>query len=236
MLDASMTALAATAANALVQAMVTDGWNRIRDRAARLFGENDALRRRETIEQLTATRDAIRSGQVEPAAAAGSWQGRLESLLEARPGVVDGLSELIDLANQTESPSRIVSQTVATGSRSKVNQAGRDINSSTSTVSTKRTNFGGLVAVLAVLAAVAIMAIWGATKAVHWISENAAGITEATSCRDYLKAPTEVRENAVKTIGLEKGVSDAGHPFARLNVDYVCGQVPDRTLGEVIKE
>jgi len=90
-------ALAAMAASALVQAMVTDGWEGVRQKVARIFGRghpDPVIERRldETREQLT----AAQPGELERVQAqlAGQWETRLADLLAEHP---DAAAELQDL-------------------------------------------------------------------------------------------------------------------------------------------
>lgn len=62
------------------------------------------------------------------------------------------------------------------------------------------------------------------------------GITATTSCADYLRADSQTRDQAVKTIGLDVGARGAGNPMAVLNVDYECGQSPSAAVGKVIAQ
>ncbi len=91
-------ALAAMAAAALVQAMVTDGWEGVRHRVARLFGRGEpdvAIERR-----LDATRDqlsAVTPGDLEKvqAALAAQWETRFADLLADHPDAGAELAALV---------------------------------------------------------------------------------------------------------------------------------------------
>jgi beta-phosphoglucomutase-like phosphatase (HAD superfamily) len=91
-------ALAAMAAAALVQAMVTDGWDGVRHKVARLFGRGQpdvAIERR-----LDATRDQLTGampGDVETmqAALAAQWETRFADLLADHPDAVPELAALV---------------------------------------------------------------------------------------------------------------------------------------------
>ena len=93
-----MVALAAVAASALVQAMVTDGWEGIRHRVARLFGRGQpdvAIERR-----LDATRDQLTAatpGDLEEvqAALAAQWETRFADLLADHPDAEADLAALV---------------------------------------------------------------------------------------------------------------------------------------------
>jgi hypothetical protein len=235
-LDADMIALATRAADALVQAMVTDAWAALRQRCAQVLGAGDANRQRRADEQLAATRAALTSGELPRDLAASRWQGRLEALLDEHPAVAPDLIRLLMAFPPAATPAtttllalNTTRQQARAGNRSTINQIGRDQHNTDN-----RKNFGGLLAVVAVI--VVVMILGFAAKTVYvWIAESpGAGITEDTPCRTYLAADTESREHAVKTIGLEKGATGAGNPMARLNVDYSCGQVPDTPVGDII--
>ena len=93
-----MIALAAMAAAALVQAVVTDGWEGVRHKVARLFGRGQpdvAIERR-----LDATRDQLTAatpGEVETvrAALAAQWETRFTDLLADHPDAEAELAALI---------------------------------------------------------------------------------------------------------------------------------------------
>ena len=91
-------ALAAMAAAALVQAMVTDGWEGVRHKIARLFGRGQpdvAIERR-----LDATRDQLTSaapGDLEQVQAelAAQWEIRFADLLADHPDAAADLAALV---------------------------------------------------------------------------------------------------------------------------------------------
>ncbi len=91
-------ALAAMAAAALVQAMVTDGWEGVRHKVARLFGRGQPD---VTIERrLDATRDQLTAatpGDLETvqAALAAQWQTRFADLLADHPDAEPELAALV---------------------------------------------------------------------------------------------------------------------------------------------
>jgi hypothetical protein len=90
--------LAAMAAAALVQAMVTDGWEGVRHRVAQLFGRGQpdaAIERR-----LDATRDQLTAaapGDLETvqAALAAQWETRFADLLADHPDAAADLTALV---------------------------------------------------------------------------------------------------------------------------------------------
>jgi hypothetical protein len=93
-----MIALAAMAAAALVQAVVTDGWEGVRHKVARLFGRGQpdvAIERR-----LDATRDQLTAatpGDLEQvrAALAAQWETRFTDLLADHPDAEAELAALV---------------------------------------------------------------------------------------------------------------------------------------------
>ena len=93
-----MVALAAMAAAALVQAVVTDGWEGVRHKVARLFGRGQpdvAIERRldATRDQLTAARpDDLPKAQ---AALAAQWETRFADLLADHPDAEAELAALV---------------------------------------------------------------------------------------------------------------------------------------------
>lgn len=114
-------ALAAMAGAALVQAMITDGWEGVRHRVARLFGRGQAdpvIERR-----LDATRDQLSGaapGDLEKvrASLAGQWETRFSDLLADHP---DARPELVALVEDLRviAPVTAADHAVA---------AGRDVN------------------------------------------------------------------------------------------------------------
>jgi hypothetical protein len=108
-------ALAAMAASALVQAMVTDGWEGVRHKVARLFGRGQpdaAIERRldTTRDQLT----AATSSDVETVQAvlAAQWETRFADLLTDHP---DAEAELAALVKDIKSAVTAADHSVAAG-------------------------------------------------------------------------------------------------------------------------
>ncbi len=91
-------ALAATAAAALVQAMVTDGWEGVRHKVARLFGRGQpdvAIERR--LEVTRGQLTAATPGDLETvqAALAAQWETRFADLLADHPNAEAELAALV---------------------------------------------------------------------------------------------------------------------------------------------
>lgn len=100
MLAEALTALASTGGTALVTAMVTDGWDEIRARFARLLGRGDPKRTQAAADRLDQSRAALTdvSGPAVESARAKQqivWQTRLADLLEEDPGAEDELRALV---------------------------------------------------------------------------------------------------------------------------------------------
>jgi hypothetical protein len=114
--------LTALAGNSLVQAMVTDGWEGVRHRIARLFGRGQPDPKIE--QRLDATRahlvDATPSEveQVRSAQAA-QWQTRFSDLLDDHPDAVEELRALVDEI-RTALPVAAADHSVAAGRDVKV--------------------------------------------------------------------------------------------------------------------
>jgi hypothetical protein len=110
-----MIALAAMAAAALIQAVVTDGWEGVRHKVARLFGRGQpdvAIERR-----LDATRDQLTAatpGEVETvrAALAAQWETRFTDLLADHP---DAEAELAALVKEIRPDVTATDHSVAAG-------------------------------------------------------------------------------------------------------------------------
>ena len=94
-----LAALAAMAATALVQAIVTDGWEGVRHKVARLFGRGEpdpAIERRldATRRQLAAASPAeLERAQT---AIAAQWQTRFADLLADHPDAEGDLAALVE--------------------------------------------------------------------------------------------------------------------------------------------
>ena len=100
MLAEALTALASTGGTALVTAMVTDGWEGVRARFARLLGHGNA-------EAMQAAEERLEQSRLALEAASGArlervrteqeiaWRTRLEDLLERDPGAAESLKSLV---------------------------------------------------------------------------------------------------------------------------------------------
>lgn len=100
MLAEALTALASTGGTALVTAMVTDGWEGVRGRVARLLGRGDAKQAEiaaSKLEQSRAALAGLSGAELERAAAEQQvvWRTRLADLLEEDPGAERELRELV---------------------------------------------------------------------------------------------------------------------------------------------
>ena len=100
MLTEALTALASAGGTALVTAMVTDGWEGVKGRFARLFGRGDAAQAEAAagrLEQSRAALAGLSSPDLERARAGQEivWRTRLGDLLEQDPAAERELRALV---------------------------------------------------------------------------------------------------------------------------------------------
>jgi hypothetical protein len=100
MLTEALTALASTGGTALVTAMVTDSWEGVKARFARLFGQGDAGQAEMAagrLEQSRAELASLSGGDLERARSQQeiAWRTRLGDLLEQDPSVERELQILV---------------------------------------------------------------------------------------------------------------------------------------------
>jgi hypothetical protein len=116
MLAEALAALASTGSTALVTAMVTDGWEGIRPRFARLLGRGNPTQTQAAAHRLEQSRAAL-TGVPGPALERALaeqqivWQTRLADLLEEDPGVEDELRAVV--AQVAGSVGRVTQHVVA---------------------------------------------------------------------------------------------------------------------------
>lgn len=56
-----------------------------------------------------------------------------------------------------------------------------------------------------------------------------------TKCRDFLQATTDEQNAAIARVADSLGATDALTPLGRPNINYLCSQDQDRTLGDAVK-
>lgn len=56
-----------------------------------------------------------------------------------------------------------------------------------------------------------------------------------SSCQDFLRAPIQTRDSAVKDVALALHLRGAGSPLVLPNVEYLCGNSPAATLGNAVQ-
>ena len=100
MLPVILAALAVTGGNAVVTAMVTDGWESIRSLLAHLFGRQDAKETESALGRLDQSRSelaGLSGADLEKARQEQEiiWRTRLSDLLERDPGAEDELRGLV---------------------------------------------------------------------------------------------------------------------------------------------
>jgi hypothetical protein len=120
MLAEALAALASTGGTALVTAMVTDGWEGIRARAARLLGHGsprDTQAAETRLDQARAELARLSGADLERARAeqAIAWRTRLADLLEQDPGAQTELRQLISDIHATQTTGTVHQHATATG-------------------------------------------------------------------------------------------------------------------------
>lgn len=60
-------------------------------------------------------------------------------------------------------------------------------------------------------------------------------LTASSPCQDYLSSPKQVQDSAVSRIAGEKHAGNAVTPLGRPNIDYLCANNTNMTLGQVIE-
>ena len=119
-------ALAQFAGQTVAQAAITDAWEAVRDRFARLLGRGDARRTQVAEQWLAQTHDQLNSApgaELEQfrVAQAERWAGRFADLLDEDPGVEAELRALVE-----EVAAQLPAAAVSAADHSVA--AGRDVN------------------------------------------------------------------------------------------------------------
>lgn len=60
-------------------------------------------------------------------------------------------------------------------------------------------------------------------------------IGSETSCREFLQEPRDVQNAAIARVSDELGAGGALTPLGRPNIDFLCANDQDRTLGDVVE-
>ncbi|MFI7027791.1 hypothetical protein ACIBK1_03675 [Microbispora rosea] len=94
-MDIAAMALAATAGQALVQAMVTDGWAGVRAKVARLLSRGNQDQEQRELDELDEAAGAVRAEAIPASVVAGHLQGRIQALLENYPESVAEIEALV---------------------------------------------------------------------------------------------------------------------------------------------
>ncbi|MFF0436605.1 hypothetical protein ACFYU9_30865 [Streptomyces sp. NPDC004327] len=132
-MEAELVALATTGATALVQQMVSDGWERARTRIAAYFAARSGADEEAVGAELQAARDEVlraqQSGDAEAAAEARGeaqveWRARMRRSLLADPESAAELRAILDELGGEQSATLIVNNTVNGGSHGLFIQAG----------------------------------------------------------------------------------------------------------------
>jgi hypothetical protein len=123
--------VAGAAATTLVQLLIADGWQQVKERFTSFWGHAQPERADVIAGDLEMTREdlltARRDDDPEVAMELSTeWQGRLRRLLGAHPEVIGELRELlIELGPEAPAVQPVVQHAVASGN-ARVYQAGRD--------------------------------------------------------------------------------------------------------------
>lgn len=64
---------------------------------------------------------------------------------------------------------------------------------------------------------------------------STASLDADSSCKDFLKAPIEDQNEAVSSIAADTGAANAVTPLGRPNINYICANSPDKTLGYAVE-
>lgn len=94
-MDVELLTLAGAAAEALVQAVVSDGWTGVRARIARIMGGGDPVQVKAEEAELERFGQALRDSAIPAAVMAGHWQGRIVELLTRRPECAGEITALL---------------------------------------------------------------------------------------------------------------------------------------------
>ncbi|HEX2419539.1 MAG TPA: hypothetical protein VHJ83_15675 [Micromonosporaceae bacterium] len=100
----------------------------------------------------------------------------------------------------------------------------------------RKVSFGGLVVAFVALGVIALILLVG-RPVLNFIGDSIVGreMTASTSCREFLQQPRNVQDAAIARISDELGTREAMTPLGRPNIDYLCSQDQDLTLGEAIR-
>ncbi|MFF0771224.1 hypothetical protein ACFYUK_20220 [Nonomuraea wenchangensis] len=94
-MDIEVLTLAGVVAEALVQAMVADGWTAARARIARVLSGGDQQRVPAEEAALERSSQALRGDTIPASVLAGHWQGRIVELLTERPEQAGEIAALL---------------------------------------------------------------------------------------------------------------------------------------------
>jgi hypothetical protein len=60
-------------------------------------------------------------------------------------------------------------------------------------------------------------------------------LDQTSSCREFLQADRAEQDKAVARVAEELNVKRVLSPLVRPNIDYICGNDPDETLGGAVQ-
>lgn len=68
------------------------------------------------------------------------------------------------------------------------------------------------------------------------LSGCGSGITASTRCSEFLHASLQDQDAAVFRVASDMRAGNAVTPLGRPNVNYICANAPDKTLGDVVRQ
>lgn len=193
--------------------------------------------------------------RVEAADAIGLWRGFVQSpagdhrklvgvlggIVAREPQVREALRSLAEAEAEAPDPGgapranvRIGDQSISLGENARIGRVSNE-----HTVKTVFQNItkrpGGVLGLVLAGTALAV-AIFFATSLLRGESDEGFVVPESLTCGEYLEETAETRDRIVKGVGMELGISDAGHPGAVSSMDYYCGQAPDSRFSQVMSQ
>ncbi|WP_328346503.1 hypothetical protein [Micromonospora sp. NBC_00421] len=184
----------------------------------RTAGERPALEAFEEDPTNTAIQRRFRAALAHELAADPQFRATVSRIAEK---AVDGNAS-VSFGNTVNSPTNILSGEAQQGDRYNYGHQGNKI------------NFGGIL-----IAVVAVVALFFAGRAIYVSvggdSSGGTGLSESSTCTEYLSKDDATRKETMRRLYLEAGKADrAGDAFILQNADYECGQRPKSTLAQIV--
>jgi len=80
-----------------------------------------------------------------------------------------------------------------------------------------------------------MLAVAGLCAAAVPMAGCGAQLDANTSCSTFLKAPRSAQDAAVSSVASDLRAGNAVTPLGRPNIDYICANAPDKTLGDAVR-